>query len=462
MSDVINSISESCGKVVAIICDNNRVNQNMFKSFPTVEDKPWLTVNRIFLLFDYVHIIKNVRNNWYTEKTKQIEFRAPCEYSPQLAKWQDLLDLHRLESGNLVTLSRLDSKSVAPKPVERQKVSTCLKVFSDETVSALKTHPGIDANEVTGTITFLNVFINCWKILNVRSLSEGDRFRDPYRAAISDSTDPRLDELLSIAEMVESMNAKNGIKRCKTFTKDTAYAISHTMRGIVEMAKTLLCSSHEFVLLGQFSSDPLERCFSKLRQGAGGAYFISVQQALEKMRIEHAKLVLRLDIDISNLSDGHSCDNCCRKMTERECELVSDLEELEAKLSDETKMSLVYISGYLERHHQEMDSDGSSSTYYQLYGKFIDSISRGGLRKPSDETCQWVILCYIFFVGMEFSKGVCRTSLCEYFDQIKTIHRFNIPFQFCRCLSNILLNNRSKFCSPHSTREPAQKLLKLM
>ena len=90
-------------------------------------------------------------------------------------------------------------------------------------------------------------------------------------------------ELLSIAEMVDSMNARNGSKRCKTFTKDTAYAISHTLRGIVEMAKTLLCSSHEFILLGEFSSDPLERSFSKLRQGAGGAYFVSVQQSLEKM-----------------------------------------------------------------------------------------------------------------------------------------------------------------------------------
>ena len=35
-------------------------------------------------------------------------------------------------------------------------------------------------------------------------------------------------------------------------------------------------------MLGNFTSDPLEKQFGKLRQGTGGAYFIIVQQILEK------------------------------------------------------------------------------------------------------------------------------------------------------------------------------------
>ena len=62
-------------------------------------------------------------------------------------------------------------------------------------------------------------------------------------------------------------------------------------------------------MLGEFSTNPLEKAFSKLRQGSGGAYFISTQQALEKIRIEHAKLLLQLEENFSNLLDGHSVIN---------------------------------------------------------------------------------------------------------------------------------------------------------
>ena len=43
-------------------------------------------------------------------------------------------------------------------------------------------------------------------------------------------------------------------------------------------------------MLGNFSTDPLEKEFSKLRQGSGGTYFITVQQILEKVNISEAKL----------------------------------------------------------------------------------------------------------------------------------------------------------------------------
>ena len=38
-------------------------------------------------------------------------------------------------------MSKLNETAVYPKPIERQCVSTCLNVFCDETVVALKTHP---------------------------------------------------------------------------------------------------------------------------------------------------------------------------------------------------------------------------------------------------------------------------------------------------------------------------------
>ena len=57
-----NNIQNAGGNLVAIICDNNRVNQAFFKRFSC--SSPWRTVDNIFVLVDFVHILKSIRNNW--------------------------------------------------------------------------------------------------------------------------------------------------------------------------------------------------------------------------------------------------------------------------------------------------------------------------------------------------------------------------------------------------------------
>ena len=52
-----------------------------------------------------------------------------------------------------------------PKP-ERQKVLTCLKIFSEETVAALKTNSATSHDD--GTIWFVERIIKFWKIVNCR------------------------------------------------------------------------------------------------------------------------------------------------------------------------------------------------------------------------------------------------------------------------------------------------------
>ena len=58
--------------VKAIIWDGNQVNQAFLKLYPTLLEKPRLTEENKHLIFDYVHLLKNIRNWWLTEKTKLI------------------------------------------------------------------------------------------------------------------------------------------------------------------------------------------------------------------------------------------------------------------------------------------------------------------------------------------------------------------------------------------------------
>ena len=79
--------------------------------------------------------------------------------------------------------------------------------------------------------------------------------------------------------MTDDMCSSNGPMRFKSFTKDTMKAISQTLRSVVDSVKyffLFLSCDFEFILLAQFSNDPLEKDFSKLRQNFGQTYTSSV------------------------------------------------------------------------------------------------------------------------------------------------------------------------------------------
>ena len=99
----------------------------------------------------------------------------------------------------------------------------------------------------------------------------------------------RLDFFFKVLEI--NMAEQRG-KRYKCLSKDTAKALSETCRGFVDIAKQLLTTTHECVLLDFFTTDPLEKMQGKLRQGIGGTYFINVRQVLEKLTIHQTTIML--------------------------------------------------------------------------------------------------------------------------------------------------------------------------
>ena len=117
-----------------MICDGNRTNQAFFKLYKTEPAKPWVSLSGIHLLFDYVHLLKNIRNLWLAEKLGELSFE---DNGIMTAKWSHLKQLYELESNGIVQMPKLNEVSIFPKPIERQKVSTCLRVFCDETLNAL-------------------------------------------------------------------------------------------------------------------------------------------------------------------------------------------------------------------------------------------------------------------------------------------------------------------------------------
>ena len=147
------------------------------------------------------------------------------ENEQKVARWSDIRKLFE---------SKLDEISVNPKPIERQRASTCLKIFCDETIAVMKVHTKIDNAE--GTII----------LEDPQPVDKKFRHEMLINQQISKDEDESLKFLESFADMAEQMTPVT--KRCKQLTKDTARAISHTCKGLIELSHNLLSKTHEYVL----------------------------------------------------------------------------------------------------------------------------------------------------------------------------------------------------------------------
>ena len=81
--DVIHNVTKARFTIVSIISDNNIVNRKMFLLLSGTDHlvpyviNPYKTPNKIFMLFDIVHLLKCLRNNWIHLKDTAKEFVFP-------------------------------------------------------------------------------------------------------------------------------------------------------------------------------------------------------------------------------------------------------------------------------------------------------------------------------------------------------------------------------------------------
>ena len=111
----------------------------------------------------------------------------------------------KLEDGKLVKIIKLTHGAASSKPIERQKVGTCLIVFCDETVNAL----GMQDENIYVSVTLITRITEFWKIVDVKSSFEGLRPSDSLRDVILSYTYLRLGDFMKIAEFAVSMVASH-------------------------------------------------------------------------------------------------------------------------------------------------------------------------------------------------------------------------------------------------------------
>ena len=98
-SKVIQLVHKHSGYAFLLMTDNLRTNQSCFKKYREMygSDNDYSCKHPVsndqfqilFLLYDPTHLVKNIRNNWHTEKTQKLKFVNPENGKTVVAKWSD-------------------------------------------------------------------------------------------------------------------------------------------------------------------------------------------------------------------------------------------------------------------------------------------------------------------------------------------------------------------------------------
>jgi len=442
--EVRNTILESGGQVIAVVTDNCRVNQRFLEMVEKEFHNEELPLN------DTVHLLKCLRNNWYVKSN--LKFVDPDDETIKLAKWSTLKAIYDEEFCALLKKSDLNLKSIAPKNVEKQSVPLALKVFSEKTQAAAYEKDRDSAR-------FIEIVIRFFRICNNRSVNRDKHFL---------CTDLR--EIRDVSQLDWLVNFSGAISK-SDISKDTKEGIARFVKNIRLLCERLLQQhSYEFVLLGRYQTDDIERFFCKLRQKVGGGYFLTHMQAAHTTRIILAKQALRMSdgsqeetqsVDFRAAAEGHNCLNCERDLTleEEDAKEYSFVLVASDEINPMIREVIVYIGGYLLHSERISLPSDDCPPEWQKYVRLLD---RGGLTIPSADLINFISMCYIFFTSLSPSN-VCLNFLVKHFSDFLLhfpIMACEATSTFTKRLANIFCNNLSKLSKETTTTSSEKSLLK--
>ena len=336
----------------AVICDNHADNVLAFTKLILQfgEDNESLFINfqsqKVYLFYDTVHLIKNVRNNLLSKKRlifpqfSFFEFSDDVIVNPGQISWKLLPDVHDKDQkldAYLRKAPKLTNKVLHPGQY-KQNVQLTLDIFHETNVAAISSY----FPNCNGTNGFLQHF-NTWGTIS--------NSKDQYcfgnyigRAAIQNDNKPGF--LREMAAWLKRWgNSK--IPTCEKFTlpAQTSSALQRTLLCQAFLIN-LFSDGFKFVLIARFQRDSIERRFGQYHQMSGGRFFGRTEDVMRSERILKIKSLVKESIHIKGDI----------KVTENEYaiqqELFDNIVEIgfeNVMLSDETREVAAHISGYIVR-----------------------------------------------------------------------------------------------------------------
>ena len=421
------------GRVIGSITDNHKVNQQYCKLFDRLGDSCALVKHPLdnervwFLLFDTVHLLKCIRNNWISEKCQKV-----CiEQSRTPASFADVRELYEAEKGSILKTTTLTQAAVNPSRLQLQNVQHVLRVFNEKVVAAL------ELRGCLATAHFIRTVLNWWNTVNVSGKGQDQRLNDPHRAVqMPDSTN-----LQTFLTMFQQAASGHGASRIQCLTHDTKKALVQTMEGLIAVCHYLFTAANfKYVLLREIQSDRLEGEFSVYRQSTGANCFMTsgdVTSAFKHRLTRFAASYLQ-SIEVQPEPKQHTCLGTAIGVDD-----AASIEKCAAEvtLTVNEESSAAYVAGWLEKKCcGEVVFTEEEPLVTSEVKDFIHAVSRGSLSIPHACTFELVRrgLC---FMKSARHRACCRKRLVEILVIVAQFNDIDIvcPKLF-RHLANVLLS----------------------
>ena len=395
--------------VRAIVADNHSSNVRAFSSLRQrfESDSPYyfkhLSNNKkIYLFYDNVHLIKNIRNNLLNGKKfvfpsfyfddGNIKVACPAGY----ITWSDLHRIYDKDSqlkANLRKAPKLTYCALHPGN-KKQSVSLALSLFEETTIAASRDY----FPEREDMASFLGVIQKWWLIANSK-----ERYHPNPLGNAAVAEDGKTIFFRTLADWIEEWQMSPAF----TLTSQTSTALISTLRAQAMLIDDLLGEAYDeiteegykYVLIGRLQSDPLERRFSQYRQMSGGRFLVSLREVRSSERILACRSLLMEDVDFwrENLHPVQSSTNIESLLVDLD---AVGTEIQESALDSDSREVATFIAGYISKKLDKRskclickdklfaNEDGVAND------KYLNSLSRGGLVVPSGNLADFVDSCF--------------------------------------------------------------------
>ena len=430
------AVKNAGGEPVSFICDNCPTNQGVYSKMGGPGKVYLETVGQfVYLVFDYVHIFKNIRNNWITVRNQTLSFKK--DGTSYVAAWSDIIALYEEDRHSTIRLTKLTHTSVYPKPLQRQSVPLVCQVFNEKTVAALKALKSkLKISE--GTIVFVEMITNWFKMMNIKDKYSAIHLRDDHRSPWKPDC-PSFKRLTDTCDVIATCAWKGGKGRTLKLTKMTSNAFVVSTKTNIEASKFLLSEKgFEYVLPAIWADELLEKLFGQARQRYSGNFYIDIVDMTAAANVLNLHNLLKNDI-LPVGENEYSCVSCTVPVDDNDLlELLHEttiLETQEMLSSDDSfKHKIVYIAGHLVHKFGKLLPQSDEE---EISTEFLDELNRGGLSVPTLSTVFFVHVAHQTHGALPPGKARCRNYLKRLYSNIDAPIA-NIA-DACLTLSNIIL-----------------------
>ena len=316
-------------------------------------------------LFDFVHLLKNLRNHLLDDVVKLA--------SGQIVTSDDFFDVLEVVQSEITSGFHLSEKDLQVSGNDRQDVGSAVRLLSDRTAALLKEHFPNDSNKQALAVA-IDLIAKCFKIMTSRVLVDKS---DDWKCALRIHFDKQKAILLEFREFMEnSVFADN----------DFQEGCSITINGILDLHNILKTKFDlPYLMCSHVDQDYVESAFGMIRRDSRGG---RVKPSALGLGYRLAKYIIdrvqedKYAISIFELKEALKIDPI-----DGDTLLDVPLPKIPRKYLQCKKNGLHWIAGVIARRYKKIQPGLGAYTkdvsVEHEQNSFTTLMNRGGLTIPS-------------------------------------------------------------------------------